>query len=89
MVLSVREIAIFTIRNLSFSQSYIPLSQARHETLSNPICGVGIIADYKNNYFSMLDIPMAGQRHIYLTGHQDGKVLLWRSDQYIGILADY
>ena len=37
----------------------------------------------------MLDIPMAGQRHIYLTGHQDGKVLLWRSDQYIGVLADY
>ena len=37
----------------------------------------------------MLNIPLAGQRHIFLTGHKDGKVLLWRSDQYIGVLADY
>ena len=65
------------------------MPQARHDTEAIPICGLGIIADYKNNYFGMLDIPMAGQRHIYLTGHQDGKVLLWRSDQYIGVLADY
>jgi len=26
---------------------------------------------------------------MFLTGHQDGKVLLWRSDSYIGVLADY
>lgn len=32
VVLSLREIAIFTIRDRSFSQSYIPLTQARHET---------------------------------------------------------
>ena len=32
---------------------------------------------------------MAGSRHIILTGHKDGKILMWRSDQYIGVLADY
>ena len=59
-MLSLREIAIFTIRDRSFSQSYVPLTQARQDTTSTPICGIGIIADYKCNYFAMLDIPMAG-----------------------------
>ena len=45
VVLSIREIAIFTIRDRSFSQSYIPLTLARHDTKSLPICGLGIIAD--------------------------------------------
>lgn len=30
-----------------------------------------------------------GHRHLFLTGHKDGKVHLWRSDSYIGVLTDY
>jgi hypothetical protein len=26
---------------------------------------------------------------LFLTGHKDGKVLLWRSDSFIGTLYDY
>lgn len=28
-------------------------------------------------------------KHIILTGHKDGKVLIWRLQQFIGVLADY
>ena len=89
MVVSLNEIAVFTLRDTSFSKNFLPLSQAQDDTESKPICGLAIIADHKNQYFGMLDQHMSGERHIFLTGHKDGKVLLWRSDQYIGVLADY
>ena len=50
---------------------------------------MAIIADHKNNFFAQLNEEYFGQRHIFLTGHKDGKVLIWRSDMFIGVLADY
>jgi hypothetical protein len=84
------EIIIFTLRDRSFSQSYLPLDQAKEDSeLSKPICGMAIIADHKNHYFKALDEDLAGQRHLFLTGHKNGRVLMWRSDSYIGVLTDY
>lgn len=57
--------------------------------LSKPICGMAILADHKNNYFHSLDEDLSGQRHLFLTGHKNGKILMWRSDAYIGRLIDY
>ena len=89
MIISQTEIAVFTVRDKSFSKNFIPLTEAADDTESKPICGLGIVADRTNQYFAQLDQPLSGQRHIFLTGHEDGKVLLWRSDAYIGVLADY
>jgi WD40 repeat protein len=50
---------------------------------------MSIIADYRNAYFESLNIEIDGHRHLFLTGHKDGKVHLWRSDSYIGVLTDY
>ena len=54
-----------------------------------PICALTLIADNRNNYFALLEQEVDGKRHVFLTGHRDGKVLIWRSDHYIGMLADY
>jgi hypothetical protein len=48
-----------------------------------------IIADYKNAFFKSLDMNVGSFRHLFLTGHKDGRVLIWRSDAYIGILSNY
>jgi len=50
---------------------------------------MAIIADYNNAFFDSLGMEVDSFRHIFLTGHKDGKVHLWRSDAYIGLLTDY
>jgi hypothetical protein len=90
VVISLKEIVIFTVKESSFTQTYLPLDQASEETeVSEPICGIAIIADFKNNYFASLDQELEGRRHLFLTGHKDGKILLWRSDSFIGVMHDY
>jgi hypothetical protein len=88
-VISLTSIIVFTLRERTFSQSQVPLSQASDDTVTPPICALSVIADNRNNFFAMLQQDIDGKRHIFLTGHSDGKVLLWRSDHYIGMLADY
>lgn len=82
---------IFTVTDGAFSQSYLPFDTAQEEgqQLSPPICGMAIIADYRNAFFDSLAMEVDGHRHLFLTGHKDGKVQLWRSDAYIGVLTDY
>jgi len=56
VVISLKEIIIFTVKENSFTQTYLPLDQASDESeVSEPICGIAIIADFKNNYFASLD----------------------------------
>jgi hypothetical protein len=50
---------------------------------------MAIVADHHNHYFGYLDTEASGKRHLFLTGHEDGKVLLWRIDGFISPLVDY
>ena len=54
-----------------------------------PLSGLSILVDYKNRYADDLDLESNGKRHLILTGHKDGKVLIWRSDAFLGVLTDY
>lgn len=55
-MISLKEIIIFTVKENSFTQTYLPLDQASDESeVLEPICGIAIIADFKNNYFASLD----------------------------------
>lgn len=68
----------------------LPLEECTDEVeLYEPMCCLALIADEQNQFFDSLDIDSGSKRHIYLTGHKDGKVLLWRSDSYIGQLHDF
>ncbi len=53
------------------------------------MCGYAFIADINHKYHGALDVESSEKRHLFLTGHKDGKVLIWRSDCYIGILTDF
>jgi len=88
-VISLTSIIVFTLRERNFTQSSVSLSLASDDTKTAAICALSIVADNRNNFFAMLKQDMDSKRHIFLTGHQDGKVLLWRSDFYLGMLADY
>jgi hypothetical protein len=85
VVLSTKEMCVLTVKHAEFDFSILPIASSAQE----PVCGMAIIADYKNQYFQDLDAQLAGQRHLFLTGHKDGTVLLWRSDAYIGVLEQY
>ena len=66
------------------------MDKARDDSdMSKPICGLSILADHENRFFSSLDEEVSCQRHIFLTGHKNGRVLMWRSDDYVGLLVDY
>jgi len=88
-VVSLSSVIVFTLRETTFTQSQVPLNQASDDTIEPPLCAITLIADQRNNFFALMGIELEGRRHLFLTGHKDGKVLIWRSDSYIGMLADY
>ena len=61
-----------------------------------------MLADYKNAYFKkggelkqideneamVMDYDHT-LKHLVITGHKDGKILIWRLQQFIGVLDDY
>ena len=47
-----------------------------------------MIADHKNQFYKQTG-EFGEKKHIILTGHKDGSVLIWKLYQYIGILANY
>jgi hypothetical protein len=84
-----KEIAIFFIKKDKYITEYINFEEAldnniRH--LSRPTCGLAIITDYRSKYGSE---NSSEKMHIILTGHEDGRVLIWRLFSYFGILVDY
>jgi hypothetical protein len=90
VVLSLKEICVFVPKENTFVQSLLPLEQCTDEVeLYEPMCGLAIIADSENAYHAALDVEGGGKRHIILTGHKDGKVMMWRSDAYLGVLHDF
>jgi len=90
VVLSLKELCIFVPKERTFVQTLLPLDQCTDECeLYEPMCGLAIIADAENEYHGALDCDHNGKRHIMLTGHKDGKVLMWRSDSYMGVLHDF
>ena len=50
---------------------------------------MAIVANKKNRFFDKLNKAEKGMRHIFVTGHKDGRVLLWRSDHYLDVLENY
>ena len=54
-----------------------------------PMCGIMVRADQHNRYFGELAIHDHEQRHIFLTGHQDGGVYAWRQESYIGKMTQF
>ena len=90
MVVSLREIIIFTVTDGVFQQSYLPFDVTDEEgVISPPISGLAIIVDDRNKYASALELEIGQFGHIFITGHKDGKVRLWSSEGYIGTLTDY
>ena len=90
-MISLKQVEIFTVNDGTFSQSSLPFDilAGPDGKLSNPICGMAMIANFRNRFFQDLNVEADQERHLFLTGHQDGKVHIWRSDAYIGMLTDY
>ena len=68
----------------------VPLDECTDQVeLYESNCGLALIADDKNFFFHQLDVELGAKRHIILTGHKDGKVLVWRSDKFVGCMHDF
>ena len=89
VVISDDEMTIFTVMQDQFAQQTQFLQIPQKGLTSPATCGIAIIADYKNKFFQQTESEVAGQQHLFLTGHKDGKVLLWRYDSFIAVLIDY
>jgi len=48
----------------------------------------GIIRNADDNDVAVLDYNHT-LKHLVITGHKDGKVCVWRLQQFIGVLDDY
>lgn len=95
---------IFDSSKNEFKTSYLAFEQASQHTRSPPICATSIIADYKNAFFkqgtggdvvreaeddaAVLDYNHS-LKHLLITGHKDGKILIWRLQNFIAVLDDY
>ena len=73
---------------MDFSLHYISLEEAKHDTIALPVCGLSIVADHKNQFYKQTG-EFGEKKHIILTGHKDGSVLIWKLFQYIGVLERY
>lgn len=72
----------------TYEQSLLPLDLCTDECeLYEPMCAIALIVDSNNSFYPAMDCN--GKRHMILTGHKDGKVLIWRSDSYLGVLTDF
>jgi WD40 repeat protein len=81
---------VFVPKDKTFMQTLLALELCTDEVeLYEPMCGLAIIGDPRNAYYAALDVEEGGKRHMILTGHKDGKVMLWRSDAYLGVLHDF
>lgn len=89
VVISLDEIVIFEITKTDFNIHFISFEEARADTTSLPICGLSIVADHKNNYYRQQGGDFGEKKHIILTGHKDGSVLIWKMFQYVGVLENY
>ena len=95
---------IYDFSKNEFKTSFLSFEQANQHTRSTPLCSMSVIADYKNAFFKQGtggDVIREGEddaavldynhtlKHLLITGHQDGKVLVWRLQQFIAVLDDY
>jgi hypothetical protein len=48
-----------------------------------------LVVDDLNAFSGALGLDVGEYGHIFLTGHRDGKVRLWKHQGYIGVLTDY
>jgi len=88
VVLARDEIVIFMITNQEFSTHYVPFDEARGDTTARVLCGIALVADHKNVYYKQTG-EFGEKKHIFLTGHKDGHVLIWKLYQYVGVLHNY
>lgn len=88
-VISLDEIVVFEITKSDFSVHYIGFDEAKADTTSLPLCALSILADHKNQYYKQQGGDFGEKKHIILTGHKDGSVLIWKLFQYVGILDNY
>lgn len=89
MVISLDEIVVFEITKGAFNVHYMSFEEAKADKPGLPICGLGIIADHKNQYYRKEGGEVGEKKHIILTGHKDGSVLIWKLFQYVGVLDKY
>ena len=88
VVLSLDEIVVFLMSKADFSIHYMSFEEAKNDTSALPICGLAIVADHKNQYYKQTG-DFGEKKHIILTGHKDGSVLIWKLFQYVGVLENY
>lgn len=88
-VISLDEIVVFEVTSSSFEVHYISLEEAKADTKALPICGMCLLADHKNQYYKQQGGDFGEKKHILLTGHKDGSVLIWKLFQYVGVLDNY
>ena len=60
-----------------FSINFIPFEDAKSDTTSVALCGLAMVADHKNQFYKQTG-EFGEKKHIILTGHQDGHVLIWK-----------
>lgn len=89
MVISLDEIVLFEISKGSFNVHYMSFEEAKADKPGLPICGFAVVADHKNQYYRKEGGDFGEKKHIILTGHKDGSVLIWKLFQYVGVLDKY
>lgn len=89
VVISLDEILVFEITKTDFRIDSISFEEARADTMALPICGLAIVADHKNQYYRQQGGDFGDKKHIILTGHKDGSVLIWKLFSYVGVLENY
>ena len=77
VVISLDDIIFFTLSKSDFSTHYMSFDECSADTDSLPICGMAMVADHKNQFYKQTG-DFGEKKHIVLTGHKDGSVLIWK-----------
>lgn len=98
MSLESKILFLYNSKRKKFTTEYVSFEPSWIFTKAIPLCSLSIVADEKNTYFNQgngdelkgqnldFDHPL---RHFMLSGHKDGKVLVWHLGICIGILDDF
>lgn len=78
MVITLDELVIIDVSRGAFNVHYISFEEAKEHSPGLPICGMSIIADNRNKYYKTQGGEYGVAKHIILTGHKDGSVLIWK-----------
>ena len=92
IIISLDEVIFISLGSV-VSIEYVYMQYAVNDTKSPPTCVVSVIADNKNEYNSKEE-EKSGEvfnlkKHLIVTGHKDGSVLIWSSKAYVGMLTKY